>query len=82
MQVYRNDGYNDRLGSFNFGGKSRLSSNANNQISSIIVNSGRWQFCTGVNYTGSCRTLGRGGYPNPRTIGLPNDSISSFRKVG
>lgn len=82
MEVYRNDLYNDKLGSFNSGGKARLSSNANDQISSIFIVEGKWQFCTDANYKGQCRTLNPGFYYNPSQFKLPNDSISSFRRVG
>ena len=34
------------------------------QISSIEIQSGRWQFCTQPNFQGDCTTLDRGRYPS------------------
>lgn len=36
-------------------------------------------FWTGVNFSGQCITRDIGNYPNPASIGLPNDSISSIQ---
>lgn len=53
----------------------------NDSISSIIVVSGTWEFCTDSYYGGQKVVLGPGYYENEGRIGLPNDSISSFRVI-
>lgn len=50
----------------------------NDVISSIIVNRGRWQFCTDAFYAGRCSIYGPGSYPG---VGSDNDLYSSFRRV-
>jgi Zn-dependent protease with chaperone function len=50
----------------------------NDQASSIIVRSGRWQFCDNADFGGRCIVLGPGRYPDLRTYKL-NDKISSVR---
>lgn len=52
----------------------------NNQISSMHVNSGRWQVCSGVNFTGRCEVISRS-LSSANTIWM-NDQISSIRRVG
>lgn len=53
----------------------------NDQVSSIVVRSGRWEFCTDADFRGRCTTLGPGRYRNLKDMGI-NDAISSFRPAG
>jgi len=75
----------------NFGGAdwrtnldwSYVGDNWNDQISSVIVISGTWQFFENSNYGGAAVTVGPGYYSfveNP-AFNMANDSISSFRVV-
>ena len=52
----------------------------NDQTSSVVVRSGRWEVCSDNNFNGFCATLERGQYRNldPRL----NNKISSVREVG
>ena len=50
-------------------------------VSSIVIRSGRWEFCTDADYHGRCQTLGPGSYGNLVDMGL-NDQISSLRPSG
>lgn len=77
LHVYRHANRGDRLGSFNFGTRS-LSSNANDQISSIYVRAGRWRFYEHPNYSGRVWTVTESGGRNvPSWF---NDRISSIRR--
>jgi hypothetical protein len=49
------------------------------QVSSITVGSGEWQFCTQPDFRGECVTLGRGQYP--RLEQNLNHRIESAREV-
>jgi hypothetical protein len=49
------------------------------QISSLVVNSGQWQFCTQPEFRGDCVTLGRGQYA--RLEQNLNHRIESAREV-
>jgi hypothetical protein len=53
----------------------------NDKASSVIIRSGRWEFCTDADYRGRCTTLGPGSYRDMGQQGL-NDQISSFRMSG
>jgi hypothetical protein len=50
----------------------------NDQSSSLVVRSGRWQVCEHANFEGQCVFLDRGEYPDLRRLG---DRISSLREV-
>jgi Beta/Gamma crystallin len=50
----------------------------NDQSSSMVVRSGRWEVCVGANFSGDCEVFGRGQYP---TLDRFNDKISSVREV-
>jgi hypothetical protein len=80
MHLYRHANFVDQLGAFDGGGLRTLSSNANNQTSSIVINSGRWRFYNlpGWNVAGGYIDLGPGRY-NLRRF---NDKISSFKRIG
>lgn len=79
--------YND----INFGGDalgsdteiSDLSFTAyNDKASSINITEGTWAFYTDANYQGTSVTLNPGSYSWVENVGLPNDTISSFRRIG
>ena len=50
------------------------------QVASIVVNSGRWELCTQPDFKGDCATVGPGEYPvlDPRL----NHRVESAREVG
>lgn len=90
LELYKDTGVfgaSGLLGSFNTGGKRRLSSNANDQISSIVIRDGRWRFYENENYGGASLEFGPGRYDlplyvlrfNPPTSW--NDQISSFKRI-
>jgi Beta/Gamma crystallin len=61
-----------------------VGSSWNDEISSIIVVSGTWQFYSDADYGGSfSRAIGPGYYPfvEDEFVNIPNDSISSFQVV-
>jgi Beta/Gamma crystallin len=54
----------------------------NDKISSFVIVTGQWQFFRDINYTGpASRVFGPGVYNWVESIGIPNDSISSVRRV-
>ena len=57
-------------------------SNWNDETSSIIVLEGTWRFYEHINYGGLSIELGPGRYPNITQLGLPDNSISSLKRVG
>ncbi|AKB54712.1 hypothetical protein A9239_04745 [Methanosarcina sp. A14] len=73
----------------NFGGESfdatsdqpSAGGNLNDKISSIKVKSGTWRFYEYINYGGRYWDFGPGEYASVESVGIPDDSISSFKLV-
>jgi hypothetical protein len=82
LQVYRDFGGNDLLGSFNYG-KSKLSSDANNQISSVRINSGTWRFYNYPYYNKLGGYIDLGPNKPGEVWNLPgfNEKISSIKQI-
>jgi Beta/Gamma crystallin len=84
MELYRHANLQgDRLAAFSGGGVRTMSSNANNQASSVKITSGKWKFYDlpnwiDVPFRTDSVVLGAGTY---NFVGL-NDKISSFRRIG
>jgi len=79
LQVYRHANGIDLLGDLGTS-RSSLSSNANDQISSVRVGVGRWLFYEHANYTGQAWEA-----PVGRLSNLPswfNDKASSILRLG
>jgi hypothetical protein len=78
LQVYRHANGNDWLGSFDTS-LSALSSNANDQISSVHVTKGGWRFYEHANYGGNYWDVTNQGLHNvPSWF---NDRISSWWRL-
>lgn len=80
LEVFRHANFDDKLGEFDLG-SSKLSSNSNNQISSMIIHRGTWRFYDGYYYTFRLGELGPGRYSFVGNVGVRNDAISSIRRV-
>ena len=88
LELYDNEDFTKRVGSFNYGGKKKLI--ADNKISSIVVKDGLWRFYEKPNYdeSGGAYTLGtlEDGKPAYYKLGpgsaYLNNQISSFQRVG
>jgi hypothetical protein len=54
----------------------------NDRISSFVIVSGSWQFFRDINFSGpGSNVLGPGLYNWVENVGIPNDSISSIRRI-
>jgi hypothetical protein len=53
----------------------------NDRVTSIVINQGTWRFFTDSNYRGVSADFRPGRYPNIGLGTLPNDSITSFRRI-
>lgn len=79
-KVYRDNNYQVLLGVFEKG-KSKFSSNGNDKVSSIDITSGEiWQVCSDAYYRGTCVLIDKD-YADIDLAGLPNDTMSSIRKL-
>lgn len=80
VELYEHADYGGR--SIATGGSANLVRQSfNDKVSSIVIRSGRWEFCVDADYRGRCITLGPGSYGNLGDMGL-NDEISSLRPTG
>jgi hypothetical protein len=52
--------------------------NLNDQVGSIVIQSGQWEFCQHAEFRGQCTVYGPGRYPR---LGLMQNAISSVRRV-
>jgi uncharacterized protein YcfJ len=52
----------------------------NDRVSSVVVDSGRWEVCENARFEGRCVVLRRGNYESLATMGM-NNRISSVRPV-
>ncbi len=77
--------YNDS----NFRGKlvetnsdiANVGDSVNDRVTSIVINEGVWEFYTDSNFRGASTRLRKGRYPNIGLGLIPNDSITSFRRI-
>ena len=54
----------------------------NDKVSSFVIVSGTWQFFRDINFTGpASNVLGPGRFSFVESVGIPNDSVSSVRRV-
>jgi hypothetical protein len=54
----------------------------NDRISSFVIVSGTWQFFRDINFTGPASNIfGPGRFNWVEAVGIPNDSVSSVRRV-
>jgi Beta/Gamma crystallin len=82
--LYHDAGFQGRRLQF-FNGENNLGKwNFNDKTSSLVISGNeRWRFYRDINFQGPSVTLGRGAYSLARLnqLGIPNDSISSLRRV-
>lgn len=54
----------------------------NDKVSSFVITSGSWQFFRDINFSGPASVvIGPGRYNWVESVGIPNDSVSSVRKI-
>lgn len=77
VELYENTDYGGR--SMSSQGSAFLKGQGfNDRVSSVVIRSGRWEFCSDADFRGRCVTLGPGSYANLINMGF-NDQISSLR---
>jgi hypothetical protein len=69
-----------------YGSEANLASGDDNTfndfVSSFVITSGTWQFFRDINFSGpASNVFGPGRYNWVENIGIPNDSVSSVRRV-
>lgn len=81
LELYDDSNFRKRLVSTDASTRN-VGNRVNDRITSIVVNQGVWQFFTDSQYRGVSVTLRPGRYANIGLGLIPNDSISSYRRVG
>ncbi|MBN3944551.1 MAG: beta/gamma crystallin-related protein [Nostoc sp.] len=81
LELFNDDNFGKPLVQTNEG-TGNVGNDVNDRVTSIIVNAGVWRFWTDSQFRGVSADLGPGRYPNIGLGILPNDSISSFERIG
>ncbi len=81
VELYDHSNFRGLLVSTNVG-TPNVGSRVNDRVTSIKINQGVWRFYVDSNYRGVSTDLGPGQYANIGLGRIPNDSITSFRRVG
>ena len=77
--IYKQPNFTGDSRTFNNDDLNLIDNGINDQASSIVVKSGRWQFCSQPNFQGDCQVLEPGQYATlPQAL---NHRIESFREV-
>ncbi len=63
VQLYGQTNFNGRTMQLNQGSDNFKELGFNDRASSLVVQSGTWEFCTDASFRGTCRTFGPGRYP-------------------
>ncbi|MCC5618776.1 peptidase inhibitor family I36 protein [Nostoc sp. CHAB 5836] len=80
--IYRDANFKGGGLKYSNGDSNLVNDNFNDTTSSIIITGNeRWRFYRDVNFQGPAVTLGRGRYSFVADFGIPNDSISSLRRL-
>jgi Beta/Gamma crystallin len=62
-------------------GSANVGDGVNDRTTSIIINRGKWRFYTDSNFRGVSADLGPGRHSNIGLGIIPNDSITSFKRL-
>lgn len=81
VELYNDDNFGKPLVQTN-SDSPNVGNDVNDRVTSIVINEGVWRFYTDSQYRGVSADLGVGRYPNIGLGIIPNDSISSFKRVG
>jgi hypothetical protein len=81
VELYDKSNFRNRLVSTNTGTRN-VGERVNDRVTSIVINEGVWRFYTDSNFRGVSVDLRKGRYANIGLGLIPNDSISSFRRIG
>ncbi|MCW7538636.1 beta/gamma crystallin family protein [Aquabacterium sp. A7-Y] len=78
LVLFRHDGYEGRSVALDGPEHDFSHFGLNDEVSSVVIESGRWLLCTDAHFQGRCVSLGPGSYASLRAYGL-NDKLSSAR---
>ncbi|MCC5647091.1 beta/gamma crystallin family protein [Nostoc sp. CHAB 5824] len=81
LELYDGSNFRNQLVQTN-NGTGNVGDRVNDRTTSIVVNEGVWRFYTDSQFQGVSADLGPGRYANIGLGIIPNDSITSFRRIG
>ena len=81
VELYNDSNFRNRLVETNED-SANVGNDVNDRVTSIIINDGTWRFFTDSQFRGVSADFSPGRYPNIGLGTIPNDSISSFRRIG
>lgn len=81
VELYADSNFGNKLVETN-SDTGNVGDGVNDRVTSIIINEGTWRFFTDSQYRGVSADFGPGRYPNIGLGTIPNDSITSFKRIG
>jgi hypothetical protein len=81
VELYNDSNFRGKLVETN-SDTANVGDSVNDRVTSIIINEGTWKFFTDSQYRGVSADFGPGRHPNIGLGTIPNDSITSFRRIG
>lgn len=80
VELYNDSNFQGRLVETN-SDSANVGNDVNDRVTSIVINDGTWRFFTDSQYRGVSADFGPGRYANIGLGSIPNDSITSFRRI-
>ncbi len=80
VELYADSNFGNKLVETN-SDSANVGDDVNDRVTSIVINDGTWRFFTDSQYRGVSADFGPGRYPNIGLGEIPNDSISSFKRI-
>ena len=81
VELYNDSNFRGKLVETN-SDTANVGDRVNDRVTSIVINEGTWRFFTDSQFRGASADFGPGRYPNVVLGSIPNDSITSFRRIG
>jgi hypothetical protein len=81
VELYADSDFRKKLVETN-SDSSNVGDGVNDRVTSIVINEGTWRFFTDSQFRGVSADFGSGRYPNIGLGTIPNDSITSFQRIG
>jgi hypothetical protein len=80
VELYADSNFRKKLVETN-SDSANVGDGVNDRVTSIVINAGTWRFFTDSQFRGVSADFGPGRYANIGLGKIPNDSITSFRRI-
>lgn len=80
VELYADSNFRKKLAETN-SDSANVGDKVNDRVTSIVINDGTWRFFTDSQFRGVSADFGPGRHANVGLGTIPNDSITSFRRI-